>query len=179
VSRIADRQHRKPQSRLRRPVRRIDGRGATGPDPTGTNHVTSDIDYAKLKADAYPLTMVIYAMVPTRGISAWKASAIARFLDYAAGPGQIRGVHAGQLPSGYLPLTAAMRAQTLKAARLVLKQAGGVTGRSVIGCCANRSTPDPRPRRHRPASAPYLCGYRIGGPLMPHGCGLLTATMAR
>ena len=34
---------------------------------------------------AYPLTMVIYAMVPISGVSHTKAAAIARFLDFAAG----------------------------------------------------------------------------------------------
>src|ERR1022692_4129754 len=74
---------------------------------SGGSHITKDIDYAKQQAGAYPLTMVIYAMVPTSGVSATKAAAIARFLDFVAGPGQVRGDEPGQLPTGYLPLTAA------------------------------------------------------------------------
>ncbi len=35
--------------------------------------------------------MVIYAMVPTSGVSAAKAAAIARFLDFVAGPASSRG----------------------------------------------------------------------------------------
>jgi hypothetical protein len=73
---------------------------------------------------AYPLTVVIYAMVPTGGISKRKAAKIAQWLDYVAGPGQQPGFGPGELPPGYLPLTATMRAQTLKAAREVLNQAG-------------------------------------------------------
>jgi hypothetical protein len=36
----------------------------------------------------YPLTMVIYAMAPTSGLSHARAAAIARFIGYAAGRGQ-------------------------------------------------------------------------------------------
>lgn len=75
-------------------------------------------------AAAYPLTMVIYAMVPTSGVSQAKAAAIARFLDFAAGPGQTPGVRPGQLPAGYLPLPANLRAQTRKAAVEVANQTG-------------------------------------------------------
>jgi hypothetical protein len=91
---------------------------------TGGNHVTEQVDFARQRADAYPLTMVIYAMVPTSGTSANKAAAIARFLDYVAGPGQRRGLQTGELPPGFVPLTAPMRAQTMHAALLVASQAG-------------------------------------------------------
>jgi hypothetical protein len=73
----------------------------------------------------YPLTMVIYAVAPTSGISHTKAAAIAKFIDYAAGAGQVSGVRAGQLPPGYLPLTAKLRAQARKDAKEVLNQTGG------------------------------------------------------
>jgi ABC-type phosphate transport system substrate-binding protein len=73
---------------------------------------------------AYPLTMVIYAMVPVSGVSHTKAAAIARFLDFAAGSGQSPGVRPGQLPAGYLPLPANLRAQTRKAAVEVANQTG-------------------------------------------------------
>jgi hypothetical protein len=72
----------------------------------------------------YPLTMVIYAMVPTGGLSKTTAAKIAQWLTYVAGPGQTQGTTPGQLPAGYLPLTASMRAQTLKAANEVLHQTG-------------------------------------------------------
>ena len=92
--------------------------------PTGGNKVTESIDFSKQKPGAYPLTMVIYAMVPTSGVSAKKADAIARFLDFAAGPGQKRGVQPGELPPGFLPLPASMRAETVAAASKVLHQVG-------------------------------------------------------
>jgi hypothetical protein len=91
---------------------------------TGTNGVTQQVDFARQNAGAYPLTMIIYAMVPTSGTSAHKAAAIARFLTFAAGPGQRRGLAVGELPPGFVPLTSRMRAQTLHAALLVARQAG-------------------------------------------------------
>lgn len=97
---------------------------------SGGNHITKDVNYAKQPADAYPLTMTVYAMVPTSGISAAKASAISRFLDFVAGPGQVRGDQPGDLPAGYVPLPAAMRAETLRAATEVLNQAGNATSPS-------------------------------------------------
>jgi ABC-type phosphate transport system substrate-binding protein len=71
---------------------------------------------------AYPLTMVIYAMAPTSGLSHAKARAIARFIDYAVGPGQTPGLGPGHLPAGYLPLTAKLRAQARKAAAQIAAQ---------------------------------------------------------
>jgi hypothetical protein len=92
--------------------------------PVGGNGITKQVDFATRRAGAYPLTMVIYAMVPISGVKAGKAAAIADFLDYVAGPGQQRGLNVGQLPPGYLPLPAKLRAQTLHAADLVRTQAG-------------------------------------------------------
>jgi hypothetical protein len=91
---------------------------------TAGNHITQDINEQGKAAGAYPLTMVIYAMVPTGGISAAKAARIAQFLDFVAGAGQTPGNSPGQLPAGYLPLPASLRAQTLAAASAVLSQSG-------------------------------------------------------
>jgi ABC-type phosphate transport system substrate-binding protein len=74
----------------------------------------------------YPLTMVIYAVAPTSGTSHAKAAAIAKFIDYAAGAGQSPGLRPGQLPPGFLPLTAKLRAQARKAAQEVLNQTGAI-----------------------------------------------------
>jgi hypothetical protein len=62
---------------------------------------------------------------PTEGLSHAKAAAIARFIGYAAGPGQAPGLRPGRLPAGFLPLTPALRAQARKAAQEVLHQTGG------------------------------------------------------
>jgi hypothetical protein len=92
--------------------------------PTGSNHITETVDFAKQTPGAYPLTMIIYAMVPTSKTKAHKAADIADFLDYVAGPGQHPGLNVGQLPPGYVPLTAKLRAETLHAADLVRLQKG-------------------------------------------------------
>jgi len=86
--------------------------------------ITRSMNYADKDPAAYPLTMIIYAVVPTGGISKAKAAAIARFLDYVAGPGQQSGTASGDLAPGYLPLPQSLRAQTLKAATAVLDQVG-------------------------------------------------------
>jgi hypothetical protein len=115
-----------PQSltSLRRAVGPLDGAAIPSLRDAGGNHITQRVNYTKQSAGAYPLTMVIYAMVPTSGEKPAKAAAIARFLDYVLGPGQRPGVRPGNLAPGYLPLTAKMRAQTLRAATLVRNQKG-------------------------------------------------------
>jgi hypothetical protein len=106
---------------------------ALGEMQTSGNHITQQQnDRGKVK-NAYPLTMVIYALVPTGGISKTKAARIAQFLDFVAGSGQRPGELPGQLAPGYLPLTSSMRAQTLKAAQEVLDQAGGSTHHGSAG----------------------------------------------
>ncbi len=94
---------------------------------TASNHITRQLNFgngSKKVRNAYPLTMVIYAMVPTGGISKPKAAKIAQWLEFVANQGQRPGYSPGQLPPGYLPLTNAMRAETLKAASEVRNQTG-------------------------------------------------------
>lgn len=91
---------------------------------TGGGNGTLQMDLANKDPNAYPLTMVIYAMAPTSGLSHAKAAAIARFLDFVAGPGQTPGAQPGQLAPGYLPLTPALRAQTRRDATAIANQTG-------------------------------------------------------
>ena len=95
---------------------------------TSNGSGTVQVNITNKDPQAYPLTMVIYAMAPTSGLSHAKAAAVARFLDFAVGPGQTPGVQPGQLPPGYLPLPASMRAQTRKLAREVAAQSGNHSG---------------------------------------------------
>jgi hypothetical protein len=95
-------------------------------DMTTVNGV-KEVNLASTNKDAYPLTMVVYAVVPTSGESHAKAAAIAKFLDFAVGHGQTPGVQPGQLPPGFAPLPASMRAQTRKDAYDVLHQTGAST----------------------------------------------------
>jgi hypothetical protein len=92
---------------------------ATNPDK-----ITQFQDYGSTSAQAYPLTTVEYAMLPTCGVDAGKASAISQFLGKVGGSAQIYGTDPGQLPpfGGYLALTAAQKAQVQTAAGLVSSQ---------------------------------------------------------
>ena len=117
-------------------------------------HMTKDGNGTQLvnphstKKSAYPLTMVIYAVVPTSGLSHTKAVAIAKWLDFAAGAGQTPGVQPGQLPPGFAPLPASMRAQTRKDALKVLHQTGATKTKTT-----NPSLPPPSPTP-TPTSSP-------------------------
>jgi len=121
------------------------------------NHITQHVDYKKQKrAGQYPLTMVIYAMVPTSGVKAAKADAIARFLDFVAGPGQTPGLLPGNLPPGYLPLPAKLTAETLKAARLVRNQKGNSLHHK------STASPSPSSARSSPAVSASPSPSRLG-----------------
>jgi hypothetical protein len=112
---------------------------------TAKNKVTQQVDPDRKVKDAYPLTMVIYAMVPTSRISKAKAAKIAQWLDFVAGQGQQPGDQPGELPAGYVPLTAGMRAQTLKAASEVLNRSGDRHAKAAPSPIA-ASTTKPAPR---------------------------------
>ena len=74
---------------------------------TGTWPIPYDQFENERGAGAYPGTMVVYAAIPTSGLPAQAAADYANILTFAAGPGQTPGDGIGQLPPGYLPLTAA------------------------------------------------------------------------
>ena len=119
---------------------------ALGTMYTYGNHITQDVgEHDKKATGAYPLTMVIYAMVPTGGIAKKKARKIAQWLDFVANHGQVQGNQPGDLPTGYLPLTAKMRAQTLKAAKEVLSQKGN--GKPAPSTTPAAATPKPSPSK--------------------------------
>ncbi len=102
-------------------------------DMTVSANGVRSMNFTKNDPAAYPLTMVIYAMVPTGGISKTKAAKIAQFLDYVAGQGQQPGNQPGELAPGYLPLPQALREQTLKAADEVLNQTSNPKKTSTSG----------------------------------------------
>jgi len=112
----------------------------------GTGSGTKQVNLTKKNKTAYPLTMVIYAMVPTSGTPHNTAAAIARFLDFAAGAGQKEGVQPGQLPPGYLPLPASLAAKTRKDATAVLHQTGTTkTPKTTNPGVGSTSSPTPSP----------------------------------
>jgi hypothetical protein len=78
------------------------------PDPSsGTWPVPYGQFDSAVGSAAYPGTMVVYAAVPTSGLPPTAAADYAALLTFAVGPGQTPGEGVGQLPPGYLPLTAA------------------------------------------------------------------------
>jgi hypothetical protein len=83
-----------------------------------THHdgVTQSSDLHSTSKSAYPLTTVDYAMVPTCGITASKASAISSFLRLVT-RSQRAGLNPGELAPGGVALTGAQRTKTLAAAR--------------------------------------------------------------
>jgi hypothetical protein len=98
-------------------------------------------------ASAYPGTMLVYAAIPTTGLPKVDAADYASLLRFAATSGQTAGSGVGQLPPGYLPLTAAdglgQEAQyTLAAASDVAAQNGQVpsmTGSTTTGGASSGS----------------------------------------
>jgi hypothetical protein len=98
---------------------------------TGTWPIPYDQFETSAGAGAYPGTMVVYAAIPTSGLPAQAAADYANILTFAAGPGQTPGDGIGQLPPGYLPLTAAdglggLAAYTIAAATDVAAQNGQI-----------------------------------------------------
>ncbi len=102
------------------------------PDPTSETWPIPYSDFGQPSgASAYPGTMVVYAAIPTKGLPTADAQEYADFLEFAATNGQTPGSGVGQLPPGYLPLTAAdglgsLAAYTQAAAQDVAAQNGQV-----------------------------------------------------
>jgi hypothetical protein len=120
--------------------------------------ITRSMNHTDKDPAAYPLTMIIYAVVPTGGISKAKAAAIAQFLDDVATGGQQQGTSPGELAPGYLPLPQSLRAQTLKAATEVLDQVGNPKPKAAASPSASPSpsakpTKSPSPSPSPSASA--------------------------
>jgi hypothetical protein len=120
------------------------GRTFVTPTPSSlaaaASHLTVDdatqtwtVPAAKLRSDpnAYPGLMVVNADVPASGLTADEAKDYSELLTFAAGDGQVQGTGNGQLPPGYLPMTAAnklgdLAGYTKRAAAAVLAQKGEV-----------------------------------------------------
>ncbi|MDP2292127.1 MAG: hypothetical protein Q8M22_13130 [Actinomycetota bacterium] len=68
---------------------------------------------------AYPLTTLTYAASTPLSLDAEARAEYAAFIDYATGPGQTPGLELGQLPAGYAPLPANLRAQATEAANQI------------------------------------------------------------
>ena len=133
------------------------------------------LSYSALRDDpstagAYPGAMLVYAQVPTSGLPVHEAKAFATFLRFAVTDGQKPGYGNGQLPPGYLPLTAAnglgaLVAYTQRAADAVESQDGSVPDLVSTGVPteAPGSSADTEPPS-APSDTPAAVGSEAGGP---------------
>lgn len=109
-------------------LRAANGSLVTAPDPKSmaaaitsglvatSNPAVEQIDPAKVAADGYPLTTVVYAVVSLSGSTAAARSSVSKMISYVVGDGQTVGTQVGQLPIGYLPLTSGLQSQATTAA---------------------------------------------------------------
>lgn len=120
---VASLQTRNTRTDVVAPFHDASGRTFVAPTPAGlraaaalltpdSSQGTWTLPYGKLvgpagSASAYPGTMLVSTVVPTTGLPKSEAAAYAATLRYIAGPGQVSGGNLGQLPAGYLPVTAA------------------------------------------------------------------------
>ena len=178
-------------SHVRRPGHRRPAGGGEAADGRrrrpGPGRWTTPSSAPPTGASAYPGAMPVYAVVPTQGLDdetrrpGWPSSSAT-----PSGDGQVSGLANGQLPPGYLPVTAAngLGAEhdyVLTAAAAVRKQAGDVPaldidaargrGRSATSANAEadadadadadagRAPRRPRRRRQPP---PRRCRPRVG-----------------
>jgi hypothetical protein len=128
-------------------------RKAAGQLATAKSPVDWQLPYSTLLSDAsgagaYPGTMVVYADVPTSGLTAHDAHGYAAFLAFVAHAGQVPGPALGQLPAGFLPMTkanglGALADYTSRAAVAVSDQTGTVP--PLVAPVVTPATPVPTP----------------------------------
>lgn len=94
--------------------------------PTSDARVTQ-VDPAAVVASGYPLTIVTYADVNLTTSTAVDRKAIANLISQVTTSGQVSGTEPGQLPAGYLPITADMAAQAAASVVAILAYAPVVT----------------------------------------------------
>ena len=148
---------------------------------------TWTMNYTKLRttttgANAYPGTMLVSMSVPTFGLAATDATGYSQLLKFAGGNGQISGTGFGQLPAGYLPMTAADGLGQLanyanRAATAVANQAcevpnltdSGVTVSTYAGCPTPSPSPSTSPSvsSSAPSSASTGGGVVVPPPVQP------------
>jgi len=110
------------------------------------------LPYDKLRSSAdgtgaYPGTMLVSTAVPTQGLPMTDAKRYAEFLRFVAGEGQQPGFGNGQLPPGYLPMTASNGMSTFAhytqlAADAVAAQQGGTVSVTTLNTTTSPSNGD-------------------------------------
>ena len=91
------------------------------PDPDQSQVLRLDYGAKAVQsaADAYPLTVPVYAATNPLGGDQASRQAYSAFVLYAVGDGQTVGTDDGELPAGYAPLAAAWRDAARSAARAI------------------------------------------------------------
>jgi hypothetical protein len=84
------------------------------------------VDPAYKNDQAYPLTQISYAATVPAALSALARADYATLLTYAAADGQTFGLEPGELPAGYAPMSAALRAKTIAVAARIKNYKPGV-----------------------------------------------------
>ena len=145
---------------------------------TNPDKITQYQDFASTSPNAYPLTEVQYAMVPTCGESPSTVHALANFLDDVT-TSQLIGTSTGELPpfGGYLPLSSAQQTQTLAAARAVSSQSctSPPPDTTVSGQKPGSATAQVNPATVRNGASPADTTPGSGVP--PTGSGLPTSSL--
>lgn len=139
---------------------------------------TWPVDYASLRtsaagAAAYPGIMLLSLDVPTKGLSRPAAQRYSQLITFASGAGQVPGVGNGELPAGYLPMTAANGVGALvtyaqDAAAAVLAQQGYVpaadgSSKPPTPTPSPTPTPTPTPSNVPSTGTPSGTGGQSGG----------------
>jgi hypothetical protein len=107
---------------------------------------------------AYPLTDVIYAAVRT-DMPAQQLSDYADFISFAANKGQTPGQAGGDLPAGYLPMTASLQAQANAAVAQLRQIAAGGSGSTTPPTASSSASSS----ASTPAGGPTTTGTNSGG----------------
>ncbi|WP_375474906.1 hypothetical protein [uncultured Jatrophihabitans sp.] len=135
---------------------------------TTTQSFTTRASALRTKVAAYPGFMLVSADVPTKGLSSTQAADYSKLLSFAAGPGQQSGPSIGQLPAGYLPMTAANNlaaeaAYTRTAADAVAAQKGVVPPLHPSKSSSGGSTPGGHSGTGRSSTPAPIVGAVVGG----------------
>jgi hypothetical protein len=138
---------------------------------TGTWQIPPDAIRTKPEgAGAYPGTMLVYAQIPTLGLSQTDASRFAQYLRFVAADGQTPGTATGQLPPGYLPMTGAnglgsLAVYTKAAAHAVEAQKGELPPLLPRECQRQSKAARPAPVETCALSGPWVAGSVTSSPL--------------
>ncbi len=150
------------------------------------------VPYARISTDAeaagaYPGALVVYAAVPTTGLTKDDATAYAAMLKWSVTSGQAPGPANGQLAAGFLPMTTAnslgaLAAYTLTAADAVAAQQGQLPRLVPVQAkkpAVKPPTPSPSARATQAgAVAPEQAGPSAPPVPAPAATGAVTPTVA-